>query len=274
MMSDINKLYDILGISRGATKETITKAYRALARAYHPVKLQRLSLSEEEMKEKIETFYEIQESYNILIDERLRKIYDTEGYDAVQIARSIEVSSKTTYSLEDSPEDYKEIFGDKEVLVGNYKPEVTFAFITSTVTRICKEDVVAQVEVDLNGEKVTENIIFPKGSSDNTLILVTEKGKLSPLTHNRYVIIGILKLNKSSTFDMVDMDIHVKRTINPTRNSKGQLHLNFTLLSKPKSIEISEDDLGKQIRIPGQGVVNDVLGKTGDLVIKVGKQIE
>ncbi len=68
-MPNAKDYYQILGISRSASKEDIKKAYRHLAHKYHPDK--------NEGKE--DKFKEINEAYHILIDDTKRAEYDRYG---------------------------------------------------------------------------------------------------------------------------------------------------------------------------------------------------
>lgn len=65
--------YEILGVKKDASTEEIKKAYRKLARKYHPD----VNPGDKEAEEK---FKQINEAYNNLIDESKRKAYD-EKYD-------------------------------------------------------------------------------------------------------------------------------------------------------------------------------------------------
>ena len=60
--------YKTLGVSRNATQDEIKKAYRKLARTYHP------DAGGDEAK-----FKEINEAYEVLSDEKKRKLYDQYG---------------------------------------------------------------------------------------------------------------------------------------------------------------------------------------------------
>ena len=63
-------LYEILEVSENASKEVIEKAYRVLAKKYHP------DLQPEEQKLKAEeTIKKINEAYAILSNEEKRKEY-------------------------------------------------------------------------------------------------------------------------------------------------------------------------------------------------------
>lgn len=66
--------YKILGVERGSTREEIRKAYRALARKFHPD----VNPGDPKAEEK---FKEIQEAYAVLSDAERRKQYDQLGPD-------------------------------------------------------------------------------------------------------------------------------------------------------------------------------------------------
>ena len=70
--------YSILGVSRNATKDEIKRAYRELAKKYHP------DLHPENRKEYEEKFKEISEAYEVLMDDEKRRIYDQYGAEGVK----------------------------------------------------------------------------------------------------------------------------------------------------------------------------------------------
>jgi len=70
--------YDVLGISRDAGEQEIKKAYRNLARKYHPD-----VCKEPDAEEK---FKEINEAYSVLSDATKRAQYDNIGHDAFKNA--------------------------------------------------------------------------------------------------------------------------------------------------------------------------------------------
>ena len=67
--------YEILGIAKNAGKEEIKKAYRSLARKYHP------DVNQEDPKAE-EKFREIKQAYEVLSDEEKRAQYDQLGHEA------------------------------------------------------------------------------------------------------------------------------------------------------------------------------------------------
>ena len=92
--------YEILGVSRSATKEEIKKAYRKLAMKYHPDRNPGDKKAEEKFKL-------INEAYQVLSDNEKRAIYDRYGKEGLE-GRGYR--PKTNF--EDIFDMFKEIFGD------------------------------------------------------------------------------------------------------------------------------------------------------------------
>lgn len=67
--------YDVLGVSRSASASEIKKAYRKLAKKYHPD-------TNEGNKEAEQKFKEVTEAYDVLSDEEKKKLYDQFGHAA------------------------------------------------------------------------------------------------------------------------------------------------------------------------------------------------
>jgi len=88
--------YEVLGVSRDASKEEIKRAYRRLALKYHPDKS-----SDPDAEEK---FKEISEAYAVLSDEEKRRQYDMFGHAGID----------SQYSYEDifRGVDFSDIFRD------------------------------------------------------------------------------------------------------------------------------------------------------------------
>ena len=94
-------LYDILEVSEKASKEVIEKAYRVLAKKYHP------DLQSEENKSKAESkMKEINEAYNILSSETEREKYDAELENAREIERQKELGKQQEIYTSASNENY------------------------------------------------------------------------------------------------------------------------------------------------------------------------
>mgnify|MGYP002542189121 FL=1 len=74
-MADKRDYYEVLGVDKSASDADIKKAYRSLAKKYHPD----MNPGDKEAEQK---FKEVNEAYAVLSDADKRKKYDTYGHDA------------------------------------------------------------------------------------------------------------------------------------------------------------------------------------------------
>jgi len=79
-MSSKRDLYEVLGVSRDASAEDIKRAYRKMARKYHP--------DVNRAENAAEQFKEIGDAYEILSDSQKRAAYDRFGHDAFDPSRN------------------------------------------------------------------------------------------------------------------------------------------------------------------------------------------
>ncbi|MBN1110314.1 MAG: molecular chaperone DnaJ [Methanomassiliicoccales archaeon] len=76
-MAEKRDYYEVLGVDRRAGEEDIKKAYRQLARQYHP------DVTKEDPKMAEERFKEISEAYEVLMDPEKKQLYDKYGHAGV-----------------------------------------------------------------------------------------------------------------------------------------------------------------------------------------------
>jgi len=102
-MNDKRDYYEVLGVARGAAPDEIKKAYRRLARKYHP------DVSEEASSEA--KFKEINEAYEILSDEQKRGMYDRFGHAGVNTSAGGGFGGFDFGGFRDPFEIFEEVFG-------------------------------------------------------------------------------------------------------------------------------------------------------------------
>ena len=74
-MADKRDYYEVLGVSKSADESEIKKAYRSLAKKYHPD----MNPGDAEAEQK---FKEVNEAYAVLSDPEKKAKYDQFGHDA------------------------------------------------------------------------------------------------------------------------------------------------------------------------------------------------
>jgi curved DNA-binding protein len=80
-MADRTDFYDVLGVSRDATAEEIQRAYRKLARTYHPDVNKQPGADDR--------FKEVSEAYEVLSDPETRTRYDAFGHDFRRVPEGV-----------------------------------------------------------------------------------------------------------------------------------------------------------------------------------------
>ena len=81
-MAERRDFYEVLGVSRDASPEEIQRAYRKLARTYHP------DVNKDPGAEA--RFQEIAEAYDVLSDPDTRRRYDAFGHDFRQVPEDVD----------------------------------------------------------------------------------------------------------------------------------------------------------------------------------------
>jgi molecular chaperone DnaJ len=75
-MADKRDYYEVLGVTRTATEVEVTKAYRGLAKKYHPDQ----TPGDDTVVAK---YHEVQEAYEVLRDPQRRQVYDRYGHEGL-----------------------------------------------------------------------------------------------------------------------------------------------------------------------------------------------
>ena len=95
--------YDVLGINRSADEKEIKRAYRKLAKKYHPD----INPGDKQAEQK---FKELTEAYNVLSDAEKKKLYDRYGFEAFE--EGFRPGQDQSGDMGDMGDIFGDIFGD------------------------------------------------------------------------------------------------------------------------------------------------------------------
>jgi molecular chaperone DnaJ len=109
-MAEKRDYYEALGVPKTASIDDIKKAYRELARRYHP------DVTKEDKAHAEERFKEISEAYEVLVDVEKRKLYDQYGHAGLSGQFS---NGGFQWSDFSHASDLRDIFGDMNSDFGN-----------------------------------------------------------------------------------------------------------------------------------------------------------
>ncbi len=104
-MADKRDYYEVLGVSRTATEDELKKAYRVLAKKYHPD----MNPGDTEAEKK---FKEASEAYSVLSDPEKRRQYDQFGHAAFEGGAGGGGFDFSSMDMGDIFGDFGDIFGD------------------------------------------------------------------------------------------------------------------------------------------------------------------
>jgi molecular chaperone DnaJ len=266
--------YDILGVQKNASDDEIKKAYRKLARKWHPD----INPENTEAEKK---FKEISKAYEVLKKPELRKLYDEFGEDGLQSGFDAEKARshkewqqyrRRRHTGDDSQHgrstSFEDIFGDifGRVDEGSHSEG---DFRGSFPSR--GSDIESEVAIDLvsalKGSEVDLAIQLPVlcprcngsgvdvASPETICTACSGLGKQNvgkaPMTFTRYCPVcgGSGKRNRRCP------------QCNGIRQIEGQEHIRVTI---PKGVKD-----GFRVRLPGKGEPGRNGGSSGDLFLKI-----
>lgn len=260
----MNSLYQTLGVDKNASNEEIKKAYRRLARQYHP------DINKEKGSE--EKFKEINAAYEILSDEQKRKQYDTYG-DSIFGGQSFSDFSraggvnlneilKDLFSGGFNPNGARRGFGSFGGGFGGFTEE-NLDLNVSTSIPFELGILGGEHRINFNGETI--KIKIPHGIKDGEKLRIRGRGK--SFGEQRGDLFIKVKIEKSPLYERDDDDLSRPLDI----SLKAALFGDKISLQTPKkevSIKIPAGAKnGQKIRLKGYGVQNRKNGIYGDLYL-------
>jgi len=245
--------YEILGISRNATEEDVKKAYRNLARKYHPD----LHPGNKEIEAR---FKEINEAYEVLKDPKKREQYNRFGSAVFEPgfegARTYTYTTGGPVNFEDLGFDiggiediFGDIFGRTRAKRGTVKGEDV-----EYILEIGFEQAIRGTEVRLtiNGDKLTVKI--PSGVKDGSRVRVAGKGKPGMLGGTRGDLYIITKIKPHPYFKREEDDIYLEAPVTITEAVLGaKIHIP-TIDGKALLVIPPGTHSGQKLRLKGKGV--------------------
>ncbi|MDO5410566.1 MAG: molecular chaperone DnaJ [Lachnospiraceae bacterium] len=260
-MAEKRDYYEVLGVAKDADDATLKKAYRKMAKKYHPDTNQ----GNEEAAEK---FKEVQEAYAVLSDPEKRRQYDQFGHAAFDQTAGGGAGGFGGFGGFDFGGDMGDIFGDLFGFGGgrrsSYNGPAKGANIRASV-RITFEEAVfgTEKEIELNLKDECPDC-HGTGAKPGT----------SPETCTKCNGRGRVVMTQQSMFGMVRSE-----QVCPECGGKGKVikykcskcgGSGYT--SSRKKIQISVPagiDNGQSIRIRGKGEPGINGGERGDLLVEV-----
>ncbi|MDO4229524.1 MAG: J domain-containing protein [Capnocytophaga sp.] len=271
--------YKILEIDKTATQDQIKKAYRKLARKYHPD----MNPGDKTAEQK---FKQLNEANEVLSNPENRAKYDKYGehwkygeeYEkAQQTQKSYENYRESYQNTEDYSDFFKDMFGESGFggrasynrASGKFKGQDIYANMTLSLREVMATQ---QKTFSINGKNI--RITIPAGAYDGQQIKL--KGHGSPGYNggpngDLYITFNIEPDNQ---FERVENDLKIKVTIDLyTAILGGEIQID-TLNGKVKLKVLPETQNETTVRLKGKGLpIYKKDGEYGDLFITYQVQL-
>lgn len=266
--------YKILGISKDATQEDIKKAYRKLARKYHPD----LNKDNPNAQEK---FQEINEANEVLSNPEKRKRYDEYG-ENWKYAEELEKQKKrqtkeqsgtregTFWYSDDNTSGFSDFF---EELFGNryrnYNRAMRGKDYESELHLTLRQAAEEQKQIlNLNGKNI--RITIPAGVADGQVIKLRgygEPGKGDAPDGDLYIT---FRIKEDPTFKRIGNDLYTTTTIDLYTAVLGGEIILDTLNGKVKVKIKAGTQNNSKIRLKEKGFpIYKQSGEYGDLILTI-----
>ena len=276
--------YEVLGIDKKASSEEIKKAYRKLAKKYHPDLNKGDSKSEGKFKE-------VNEAYELLSDPKKRKTYDDFGnqsnfsnnsnFDPSQYGYNGYTQYEST-GTGDRSDFFNMFFSDSFDLNDLFGKSQNRQSSQRTIP-INGQDISAEIEispeegfsgvqrkVSLNTKTDTVNINFkiPKGVRNGEKIRLKGQGQVGYNGGQNGDLLMTVVMKPSKIFSVNGNDLAMTFDLMPWDAALGGKKQVNTIDGRINVTIPPEIQTGKKIRISGKGYI-DRKGNRGDLIIMV-----
>jgi len=263
-MADKRDYYDVLGVSKSATKEEIKKAFKQRAKKYHP------DVNKEEGV--AEKYKEVQEAYEVLSDDQKRAQYDQFGHAAFDRTAG---GAYGPGGFSSSSFDFGDIFGD---IFGNTGFGDFFGGGASRNPNAPQRGADLQITVSISFEEAAFGVNKKiKISRKETCPKCHGKGaenpsdiQTCPTCHGQ----GRVRVAKDTPFGRV-----MSESVCPECHGEGKIFKHKCsqchgagLIDVERTIDVKIPggiDDGQTVRLGGQGNAGTKGGPNGDLYVNV-----
>lgn len=255
--------YEVLGVPKTADDATLKKAYRDLAKKYHPD----LHPGDKEAEAK---FKEASEAYSVLSDPQKRKQYDTFGHDAPGGGFGGAGFGGFNFDSSNFSGDFSDIFGD--LFGGMFGGGRTRA--RSGPARGADVDYVIRIDFNEAVFGCEKEIELSSKTECKTCNGTGAKPGTSPVTCGRCNGTGQIVHTQQSVLGII-------RNVTPCPDCKGTGKIirekcrdcggtGYTTTRKRLKVKIPAGiDNGQGIRVRGEGEPGTAGGPRGDLIVEV-----
>lgn len=263
--------YDVLGIPKQASNQEIKKAYRKLAKKYHPD-----TNPGDEEAEKL--FKEVTEAYNVLSDEEKRKLYDqfghaafdgdTDSYESHFRSGNSENGTHREYYYSGNMDDiFDDVFGsffNRGRRTNPFASEEDFDFGSSRAADITSEITVSFREAALGCEKRISfddgslgslDVKIPAGIAEGQSIRLKGKGRSGRNGKAGDLIIKN-HIRNDSRFSRDGKDVYITKNIPFTTAALGGEVNVDTLYGIVRCKVPAGSQPGSKLRLKNKGIVS------------------
>jgi curved DNA-binding protein len=277
--------YDRLGVNKQSSQADIKKAFRKLARKYHPDIAKDLPNAEEKFKE-------INEAYEVLSDTEKRKKYDALGPDWQNAGQGRAAhpganSENYEYQFDGTgfSDFFEQMFGagghpkssqfrghPQQHGAGNmaFPGQDVHADILVSLDEVCrgtKRSLKQQILNRQTGQQETKNstINIPKGINEGQLIRCAGLGEAGINGGKNGDLFLHVRLERHPLFNVQGADLYHEIPLTPWEAVIGTTVEIPTMAGKVKIKIPPHTTPGTKLRISGKGLPKDSQGNLGDL---------